>query len=111
MNGPVGWIGTIWVAPAARRTGLGRALTEATIEAAESAGCRTLVLVATAEGRPLYERLGFRVATEYRILEASGLGGDAGRGGDTGRGAEAGRGAMPPGSFTLRGSKRLVRAA
>ena len=90
VNGPVGWIGTIWVAPAARRTGLGRALTEATIDAAESADCRTLVLVATAEGRPLYERLGFRVATEYRILEAPGLGGDPGSGGAGGGGASRG---------------------
>lgn len=73
MNGPVGWIGTIWVEPAWRGHGLGRALTLATIEAAESAGCRTLVLVATAAGQPLYERLGFHVQTRYRIVETPGL--------------------------------------
>ncbi len=73
VSGPVGWIGTIWVEPAWRGRGLGRGLTEATIEAAEAAGCRTLVLVATDAGRPLYERLGFTVQTHYRILEASGI--------------------------------------
>ena len=73
INGPVAWIGTIWVAPAARGRGLGQALTEAPIEAAEAAGCRTLVLVATDEGRPLYERLGFEVQTWYRTMEAPGL--------------------------------------
>ncbi len=73
VNGPVGWIGTIWVDPAWRGRGLGRRLTEATIDAAEAAGCRTLVLVATDEGRPLYERLGFTVQTHYRILEAPGI--------------------------------------
>ena len=61
INGPVAWIGTIWVDPAWRGHGLGTALTEATIEAAEAAGCRALVLVATEAGRPLYERFGFAV--------------------------------------------------
>ena len=75
VNGPVGWIGTIWVARAARRRGLGQALTAATIDAAEAAGCRTLVLVATDAGRPLYERLGFTVQTWYVTVEAPGLAG------------------------------------
>ncbi len=73
VNGPVAWIGTIWVAPAARGRGIGRELTEATIAAAEAAGCRTLVLVATAAGQPLYERLGFSVQSWYRTMEAPGL--------------------------------------
>ena len=75
LNGPVGWIGTIWVDQSHRRQGLGRALTKATIDAAESAGCRTLVLVATEAGRPLYEGLGFEIQSRYVILEAPGLGG------------------------------------
>jgi predicted N-acetyltransferase YhbS len=75
ISGTVGWIGTIWVDPDWRRRGLGMALTEATIEAADSAGCRTLVLVATDAGLPMYQRIGFEVRTTYRILEAPGLGG------------------------------------
>lgn len=74
INGAVAWIGTIWVDPTWRGRGLGTALTRATIEAAEAAGCRTLLLVATQAGQPLYERHGFRVQTRYRILEAPGLG-------------------------------------
>jgi GNAT superfamily N-acetyltransferase len=77
INGPVAWIGTVWVAPAHRGRGLGRALTQAAIEAAEAAGCRTLVLVATERGRPLYEQLGFEVQTWYRTMEAPGLARDA----------------------------------
>ena len=73
INGPVGWNGTIWVTSSARGQGLGRALTEAPIEAAQAVGCRTLVLVATDAGRPLYERLGFAVQTWYRTMEAPGL--------------------------------------
>ena len=77
LNGTVAWIGTIWVDPAWRRQGVGTAMTQATIDAAESAGCRTLLLVATDAGRPLYERFGFEVQTWYRILEAPGLDDDA----------------------------------
>jgi predicted N-acetyltransferase YhbS len=73
VNGPVGWIGTIWVAPAHRGHGLGQALTQWTIDAADSLGCRTLVLVATDRGRPLYERMGFEVQTWYRTMETPGL--------------------------------------
>ena len=73
LNGPVAWIGTVWVDPAFRRHGIGLALTRATIETAEDAGCRSLVVVSTDEGRPMYERLGFEVQTWYRILEAPGL--------------------------------------
>jgi ribosomal protein S18 acetylase RimI-like enzyme len=72
INGPVAWVGTIWVAPAHRRLGLGRALTDAVIDLATDAGARTLLLVATDRGRPLYERLGFEVQTWYRTFEATG---------------------------------------
>ena len=75
VSGAVGWIGTIWVDPGWRRRGLGMALTQATIDGAEAAGCRTLVLVATEAGLPMYQRIGFEVQTTYRILEASGLSG------------------------------------
>jgi len=73
INGPTAWIGTIWVARSERRRGLGQALTEATIDAAESAGCRSLLLVATEAGQPLYERLGFSMQTWYLTVEAPGL--------------------------------------
>jgi GNAT superfamily N-acetyltransferase len=72
-NGRVGWVGTIWVDPECRGAGLGRALTEAVIDGLEAAGCRTLLLVATEEGLPLYERIGFERQTRNRILEAPGL--------------------------------------
>jgi predicted N-acetyltransferase YhbS len=73
VNGSVGWIGTVWVEPSWRRKGIARALTQATIDAAEEAGCRTLVLVATKEGRPLYEQLGFEVESWYIIHQAWGV--------------------------------------
>ena len=80
FNRPIAWIGTIWVRADWRRRGLGRALTIATMDAGEAAGCRTFVLVATSVGQPLYEGLGFEVQTWYRIKEAPGLPAGPGRG-------------------------------
>ncbi len=74
VNGPVAWIGTVWVETDWRRHGIGMALTAAAIEAAHDAGCRTLLLVATDAGRRHYEKIGFEVQTTYRVLEAPGLG-------------------------------------
>ena len=72
-NGAVGWIGTIFVEPAWRGRGLGRAITQSIIWSLDGSGCRTLALVATNEGRQLYERMGFEVQSQYRILQAVGL--------------------------------------
>ncbi len=71
ISGLVGWVGTIWVTPLWRRRGLGRAITEAVIDQLEGAGCRTLLLVATAAGRPVYERLGFEILTHDHVLVSS----------------------------------------
>jgi GNAT superfamily N-acetyltransferase len=78
VNGPVAWIGTIWVRRTHRRRGLGTGLTEAVADAATSAGARTLVLTATQHGRRLYEGIGFEVQTWYRTFEAPGLAGGDG---------------------------------
>jgi GNAT superfamily N-acetyltransferase len=72
-NGPVGWIGTIFIAPDRRGRGLGQAITQEIIDRLVTAGCRSLALVATTEGRRLYERMGFDVQTRYHVLEAIGL--------------------------------------
>lgn len=71
-SGRAGWIGTIWVAAELRGHGLGRALTDAVISSLHDGGVRTLLLVSTEAGRPLYERMGFEVQTWYQILEAPG---------------------------------------
>lgn len=64
--GPTGWIGGIAVAPEARGARLGQRLTEAVIDAV---GPReTLLLLASAAGRPIYERLGFEAEATYRVF-------------------------------------------
>jgi GNAT superfamily N-acetyltransferase len=68
-NGSVGWVGTIFVDAERRRAGLGTALTERICDGLEAAGCRTLALVATEQGRQLYERMGFDIVDWYVTVE------------------------------------------
>jgi GNAT superfamily N-acetyltransferase len=63
-----GWVGGVAVTPAHRRAGLGGALTEAIIAFLEERGVTTVLLHATALGRPVYERLGFVPETAYLTL-------------------------------------------
>jgi ribosomal protein S18 acetylase RimI-like enzyme len=66
--GGTGWVGGVAVVPGHRRAGLGGALTEAIVEFLEARGVETVLLHATALGRPVYERLGFVPETPYRTL-------------------------------------------
>jgi GNAT superfamily N-acetyltransferase len=68
-----GWIGALGVAPEARRSGLGTALTEAAVRWLRGRGSRTVLLYATEAGRPVYERLGF--VTEERAVAWRGVAG------------------------------------
>jgi len=68
VHGSVGWIGVVFVVPELRGRGLGRAITEAVCDGLEGAGCRSLVLVATEMGRPVYDRLGFREQSLYHMF-------------------------------------------
>lgn len=57
--GASGWIANVAVAPDYRRCGLGLRVTEAALSWLLRTGARTVRLLATDLGRPLYERLGF----------------------------------------------------
>lgn len=57
--GATGWIGALGVLPRARRRGIGEQLTRACVEWLSSRGARTVLLYATDQGRPVYERIGF----------------------------------------------------
>jgi ribosomal protein S18 acetylase RimI-like enzyme len=67
-TGGTGWVGGVAVVPAHRRVGLGGALTEAIVAFLEERGVATVLLHATALGRPVYERLGFVPETAYVTL-------------------------------------------
>jgi GNAT superfamily N-acetyltransferase len=74
INGPVGWVGMIFVDEGLRGRGIGTTLTQAVMDALERAGCVSMVLLASPLGRPIYERLGFGAELEYRLISAPGLG-------------------------------------
>ncbi|MGZ8563157.1 MAG: GNAT family N-acetyltransferase [Candidatus Limnocylindria bacterium] len=60
VYGQLGFIGNMVVAEAHRRRGIGSAILDAVAEWLEGANCTRLELNATSDGRPLYERHGFR---------------------------------------------------
>src|SRR3954452_22460783 len=67
--GATGWIGALGVQPSARQRGLCSALPESCIECLRERGATTLLLYATDQARPVYERLGFEAegtATAWR---------------------------------------------
>jgi ribosomal protein S18 acetylase RimI-like enzyme len=55
------WIGMVLVDPEYRRLGIGKRLMRKALEYLQEAGVATIKLDATADGRPLYESLGFTV--------------------------------------------------
>jgi GNAT superfamily N-acetyltransferase len=69
----IGWIGLVFVAPALRGRGLGMRLTRVGLENAHQRGTRSVLLAASALGRPIYEKLGFAVDGQYAIMFGPGL--------------------------------------
>lgn len=67
LFGPTGWIGGLGVEPSSRRRGIASRLTGSVVEWLREQGAQTLLLQATAQGRPVYERLGFVADGAYRM--------------------------------------------
>jgi GNAT superfamily N-acetyltransferase len=65
--GDTGWIGGLGVEPGSRRRGIASRLTEAVVSWLRDQGASTLLLQATAQGRPVYEKLGFVADGAYRM--------------------------------------------
>jgi ribosomal protein S18 acetylase RimI-like enzyme len=69
--GDVGYIGAMWVDPAARGGGIGRRLLEAARDALVARGCRRLELTVTetnAAAIALYESFGFELTGDWKPL-------------------------------------------
>lgn len=68
LNTQSAWLAHIIVAPEHRRAGLGWQVTRQLIAIAEQHGRSTQLLIATAEGEPLYQKAGFRRSCLYRFF-------------------------------------------
>ena len=71
--GRVGWIGHVFVTPELRGHGLGTRLTSVAVSHLQRAGCDSILLASTELGRPIYERLGFKVESSYHELRGAAL--------------------------------------
>jgi len=69
--GALGYIGMMAVDPERQRRGIGSALMQAMLTRLELAGISTLLLDATDEGAPLYEKFGFRTYDWTHYYERS----------------------------------------
>jgi GNAT superfamily N-acetyltransferase len=67
LFGDTGWIGGLGVEPGSRRRGIARLLTSCVADWLREHGASTLLLQATAQGRPVYEQLGFVAEGGYRM--------------------------------------------
>ena len=66
--GPEAIVLNVYVEPAWRRRGVAGALMRRLLDELAARGIRRIVLHASAEGRPLYERLGFALTNEMRLM-------------------------------------------
>jgi GNAT superfamily N-acetyltransferase len=66
VRGPQGLILNVFTEPAWRRRGVAAALMRELLRWCRASGIESVVLHASADGRPLYEKLGFTPTTEMR---------------------------------------------
>jgi GNAT superfamily N-acetyltransferase len=67
-SGEVSGVYNVGVAPAARRRGVGTALTWAAVDAGRRWGCETVVLQSTEMALSMYEAMGFRTVVDYAVF-------------------------------------------
>jgi GNAT superfamily N-acetyltransferase len=70
LFGTSGWVGGVAVLPEARRSGIGRAMTQRAVDTLLEGGVPTVCLHATPMARPLYESMGF--VADAELVELTG---------------------------------------
>ncbi len=66
--GESGWLGNIIVKPAYHRQGIGLFITRHLCRYLMEEGCKTILLLASDEGRSVYQKAGFRTIMKYRYF-------------------------------------------
>ena len=67
ISGRQAYLSGMWVRPESRRQGVARSLVATAVEAARAAGAGTVTLLASDEGRLVYEGLGFVAVPAMRL--------------------------------------------
>lgn len=70
LHHDVAWLGHIIVDKNERGKNYGKTITLELIRIAQSRGCRSIQLIATDMGAPLYRKIGFKESTNYLFFEA-----------------------------------------
>lgn len=76
LHKDVAWLAHIIVHDHYRNKGVGRLITQTLIERADAARCKTIYLLATEMGEPVYTKLGFEAETEYLSFKGEKITGD-----------------------------------
>lgn len=71
-GGDTGWLAMITVAPEHQGRGIGRAVVEWGEEELRRQGVRSILLLASERGRPLYEKMGYQVGLRYDSYQGVG---------------------------------------
>ena len=69
IYGYTAWLAHIIVSPDHRNAGIGSAITKALIDLSQRNSCRSLLLIATTLGEPVYKKFGFEVETKYLFFD------------------------------------------
>jgi len=69
IHGSTAWLAHIIVNPNNRNAGIGSAITKGLIELCQRSSCRSLLLLATTLGEPVYKKFGFEVETNYLFFD------------------------------------------
>lgn len=69
VHGRTAWLAHIIVHKDHRNAGIGSALTQALIHLTRKTPARTIMLIATALGEPVYKKLGFETETQYVFMD------------------------------------------
>ena len=65
----IGWVAHIIVHPDHRKKGVGEAITRTVMDQLRARGCKTLNLIATQMGEPIYTKIGFHKDVDYLFFK------------------------------------------
>ena len=69
IHNETAWLAHIIVHPEYRNQGIGKVITKTLVDSSHSKACKTIYLLATELGEPVYKKIGFETETEYIVFK------------------------------------------